>query len=128
MSRQFVGNQNIVYKKLKKLTNIPSEVELRQEIDERIGTLPQPNTERGVKAAATARRSSMAARDGNLSALAPEASRREMPSVGRSASAVNIRQEFAKKTPMKSRSIVVPPPKQQSTPKTARPKSRITNI
>ena len=27
--RQFVGNQNNVYKKLKKLTNIPSEVELR---------------------------------------------------------------------------------------------------
>lgn len=29
LSRQFVGNQNNVYKKLKKLTNIPSEVELR---------------------------------------------------------------------------------------------------
>lgn len=29
LSRQFVGNQNSIYKQLKKLTNIPSEVELQ---------------------------------------------------------------------------------------------------
>ena len=100
MSRQFIGNQNIVYTRLKKLTNIPSEVELHKEIDDRIGTKPMPNSER--KAAASARKSSLAIRNDNSAALAPQAPRRSVPQTARSVSAINIRNQFAKKTPLKS--------------------------
>lgn len=127
LSRQFIGNQNTVYKKLKQLTDIPSAIELHQEIDERIGK-PQPQTTRNTKAPVSARKSSLAIRDDTSLDLTSQRSRRELPSTGRSVSAINIRNDFAKKKPLKSNKFLLPPPKEESTPKTSRPKSRITNI
>ncbi len=37
LSRQFVGNKNAVYKKLKEMTNIPNHVDMEQELESKFG-------------------------------------------------------------------------------------------